>query len=119
MGRFLTYSDILSNKVGDDFGVSQPGGTSLTIPGQGSDLSQIIASIVKLPPLDERTFDCPAGTQPDERALQVGLDLEGMYKPEAVNLASDAAERKKARKLAEEASNEADKSEGTEDAKAE
>lgn len=100
MSRFFTYLDILEGKVPEDFGVSVVKGSSLTIPGQGSDLALIISSIVKLPPLDERTFDTPSGVEPDMRSLAVKTELEGLYPAEGSNLADDAKERQNARKLA-------------------
>lgn len=109
MSRFRTYAEICDGKVADDFGVSKIAGTSLTIPGQGSDLAQIIASIVKLPPLDERTFDVPSGVEPDVRALAVKTDLEAFYTPEGVNFAKDAKERQKAKEEAEKAKENAEK----------
>ena len=101
MSRFYTLSQILNNKLPADFGVARPQGSSMTIPGQGSDLAQIIASIVKLPPLDERNFDSPAGVEPDVRSLVVKTELDGMYTPEGVALAEEAQKRKDARKKAE------------------
>lgn len=74
----------------------------MTIPGQGQDLAQIISSIVKLPPLDERTFDVPSGVDPDTRALAVSVDLDGLYKAEQVNVAEAAQERQKERNKAKE-----------------
>lgn len=116
MSRFFTYSQILDGKVPSDFGVAAPGGSSLTIPGQGSDLAQIIASIVKLPPLDERTFDSPSGEEPDFRSLAVKTELDGLYPAEGKNLAEDASERQKARKAAKEASEDEKKEERSDDA---
>lgn len=98
---FRTTKQILADTP-NDFGVSVVPGTSMTIPGQGSDLAQIIASIVKLPPLDERTFDTPAGQEPDLRSLAVKTELDALYTPEGVNLAEDAKVRQDARKRAEE-----------------
>lgn len=109
MSRFVTYGEICAGKVADDFGVSKIAGSSLTIPGQGSDLAQIIASIVKLPPLDERTFDVPSGVEPDLRSLAVKTDLDGLYTPEGVNLAKDAKQRQKAKEEAEKAKENAEK----------
>ena len=103
MSRFRTYSQIFSGEVPEDFGVSHVKGSSLTIPGQGCDLEQIIESIVKLPPLDERTFDVPAGQDPDTRALSVKVDLDELYVPEGVALAESVQERRKAAKEAKEA----------------
>lgn len=100
MSRFFTYLDMLEGKVPDDFGVSVVKGSSLTIPGQGSDLAQIITSIVKLPPLDERTFDSPSGEAPDLRSLAVKTELEALYPAEGSNLADDAKVRQNARKQA-------------------
>ena len=102
MARFYKYSDILEGKVPNGFGCAVVKGSSLTIPGQGQDLAQIISSIVKLPPLDERTFDVPSGEEPDTRVLAVSTDLEGLYKAEQVNVAEAAQERQKARKKAKE-----------------
>ena len=102
MPRFFKYSEILDGKVPDGFGLAVVKGSSLTIPGQGQDLAQIISSIVKLPPLDERTFDVPAGVEPDTRALAVSTDLDGLYKAEQVNVAEAAQERQKERKKAKE-----------------
>lgn len=98
MSRFVTYQQVYDNKMPEDFGVSKIEGTSMTIPGQGSDLSQIIASIVKLPPLDERNFDVPSGVEPDMRSLAVKTDLDALYLSEGKNLAEDAKERQNARK---------------------
>lgn len=85
-------------------------GTSMTVPGQGSDLALIIQSIVKLPPLDERTFDSPAGEDPDIERLGLKVELDSMYAPEGAAQAEMAAERQKARK-AEKAAAEAKKDE--------
>lgn len=85
-------------------------GTSMTVPGQGSDLALIIQSIVKLPPLDERTFDSPAGEDPDVERLALKVELDSMYAPEGAAQAEIAAERQKARK-AEKAAAEATKDE--------
>lgn len=103
MSRFRTYAQILDSTLPADFGVSHISGSSLTIPGQGCDLAQIIESIVKLPPLDERTFDVPAAEEPDVRALAVRTDLDGLYIPEGVALAEQVQERRKAAKQAKEA----------------
>lgn len=100
MSRFRQYY----NEVPDNFGVSVVEGTSMTIPGQGSDLAQIVSSIVKLPPLDERTFDVGSGEDPDLRSLSVQTDLNALYPAEGYNLAEDAKERQKQRKAAKEAS---------------
>lgn len=108
MSRFIIYAEICAGKVADDFGVSKIAGSSLTIPGQGSDLAQIIASIVKLPPLDERTFDVPSGVEPDVRSLAVKTDLDALYTPEGVNLARDAKERQKAKEEAKKANENAE-----------
>lgn len=105
MKRFRQFYD----ETPESFGVSKVEGSSLTIPGQGSDLAQIIQSIVKLPPLDERTFDTKAGEEPDIRSLQVKTDLDGLYQAEGRNLAEDAHERLKARKAAKEAEKEKEK----------
>lgn len=99
---FLTYKAIFSGKA-KDASFSKVEGSSLTIPGQGSDLAQIISSIVKLPPLDERTFDSPAGVEPDVRSLGVQVELDSMYRPTAVNFAEDAQVRQNARKESKEA----------------
>lgn len=103
MSRFITYGEILDGKIDPNFGVSFIKGSSLTIPGQGSDLMQIIESIVKLPPLDERTFDVSSGVEPDERVLALQVDLDAVYLADGVNLAKDAQERQKAAKTAKEA----------------
>lgn len=103
MSRFRNYAQIMDADVPADFGVSRVAGSSLTIPGQGCDLAQIIASIVKLPPLDERTFDVPSSQDPDVRALAVKTDLEALYTPEGVALAEQALARRKAAKKAKEA----------------
>lgn len=116
MSRFITYAEILDGKLPSDFGVSVVKGSSLTIPGQGSDLAQIIASIVKLPPLDERTFDSPSGEDPDIRSLAVKTEFDSMYLAEGKNLAEDASERQKARRAAKEASEEEKKDERSDDA---
>lgn len=118
MGRFITYAEIFDGKVPENFGVSVIEGTSMTIPGQGSDLAQIIASIVKLPPLDERTFDVGSNEDPDLRSLSVKTDLDGLYGPEGSNIAEDAVKRQKARKEAKEAQ-EKEKAERSENADAE
>lgn len=97
---FRTYAEIFSGKVPEDFGVSHIKGTSMTIPGQGSDLAQIIASIVKLPPLDERDFDFAAGQEVDERSAQIKAELDTMYVAEGRNLAEDAKARQEARRRA-------------------
>lgn len=102
MSRFITFGQILDGKLPEDYGVRKISGSSLTIPGQGQDLAQIISSIVKLPPLDERTFDVPSGEEPDTRSLAVSTDLDGLYKAEQVNAAVAAQERQKARKKAKE-----------------
>lgn len=99
MSRFRQYY----GEVPENFGVSVVEGTSMTIPGQGSDLAQIIASIVKLPTLDERTFDVGSGQDPDIRSLTVQTDLNGLYEAEGRNLAEDAKVRQKQRKAAKEA----------------
>lgn len=96
MSRFLKYSDIMDGVFVPHVEASVSG-SSMTIPGQGQDLAQIISSIVKLPPLDERTFDVPTGEEPDLRSLAVKTDLDGLYTPEGVNLAEDAKARKKAK----------------------
>ena len=101
MLRFLKYSDIFDGAHVSNV-VCTVSGSSLTIPGQGQDLAQIISSIVKLPPLDERTFDVSTGEEPDVRALAVKTELDALYTPEARNLAEDAQERQKARKKAKE-----------------
>lgn len=110
-----TYAEIFSGKVPEDFGISKTKGSSLTIPGQGSDLAAIIQSIVKLPPLDERTFDVGSGADPDIRALQIKTDLDALYQAEGVNLAEDAKARQKARKEAKDA-DDADKEKRSADA---
>lgn len=102
MSRFLTYSEILSGKA-PKYGEAVVKGSSLTIPGQGCDLAQIISSIVKLPPLDERSFDCPAGESPDTQKLAIKVELDSMYLAEGKNLAEDASARQKGRKEAKEA----------------
>lgn len=102
MSRFFTYAQILDGKVEKDFGVAKVVGTSMTIPGQGSDLAQIIASIVKLPPPDERNFDVPSGSDLDIRSLAVKTALDGIYLAEGVALAEEAQKRKDGRKKAEE-----------------
>ena len=102
MAKFYTYNEIISGKVPEDFGVSEVKGSSLTIPGQGQDLVSIIASIVKLPPIDDRDYDSPAGVEPDIRSLAVKTELDSLYGPEASNAAEDANERKEARKNAKE-----------------
>lgn len=102
MSRFLTYSQILDKKIPDGRGISVVKGSSLTIPGQGCDLMQIIESVVKLPPLDERTFDVPTGQDPDVRFLQVQLDLENVYQADGVALAEEALARRKAKETAKE-----------------
>lgn len=117
MSRFLTYSQIFDGKVPADRGVSIVKGSSLTIPGQGCDLMQIIESVVKLPPLDERTFDVPTGQDPDVRSLQVKLDLEQVYQADGVALAEDALARRKAKETAKESKEQgADDDEGGEQA---
>lgn len=100
MSRFLTPIMILDGKVPEDFGISKISGSSLTIPGQGSDLAQIIASVVKLPPIDERTFDVSSDGTMDPRALQVKTDLDALYPAEQRNAGLDARERQKARENA-------------------
>lgn len=102
MSKFVTYAEIYDGKISSDFGVSVVKGSSLTIPGQGCDLMQIIESVVKLPPLDERTFDVLSKEEPDVRALQVKLDLEELYTPDGVALAKDVQERRKAKETAKE-----------------
>lgn len=103
MSRYLTYADIAEGKLPSDFGVSKTSGSSMTIPGQGSDLAQIISSIVKLPPLDERTFDSPSGVDPDVDRITVSTELDSLYPATAQSLAEDADKRIKARKKAVEA----------------
>lgn len=111
MELFRTYREIFSGEVPKDFGVEVIKGSSLTIPGQGSDLAQIISSIVKLPPLDERNFDVPSGQDPDLRSLAVKTDLDGLYTPEGVNLAEDAKARQEAREHAKNADSDKEKDE--------
>ncbi len=106
MARFYTYAALYDGKVPEDFGVSKTRGSSLTIPGQGCDLAQIISSIVKLPPLDERTFDCPSGSEPDINVLAVKTALDGTYLAEGKNMAEDAIERKKGREKVKEVNDE-------------
>lgn len=77
-----------------EFGLSHTTGTSLTIPGQGSDLAVIIQSIVKLPPIQEREY-----TEDELRLMQLDAEVETMYAPERVALAEEAQERQKSRKL--------------------
>lgn len=98
-------------KMDPDFGVSHVEGSSLTIPGQGSDLQLIIQSIVKLPPLDERTFDVPANEEPDTQRLAIKAEIEHLYPSEGRNLAEDAKERQEARKAAKTANKVPDKTE--------
>lgn len=113
MSRFITYAQIFDGKIPSDFGVSVVKGSSLTIPGQGCDLMQIIESIVKLPPLDERTFDVPSGEEPDIDSLNVSVALDSMYTPEGVELAHSVLERRKAEEKAKETKEEgADVDEG-------
>lgn len=111
MSRFRTYAEIFDGKLPEDFGVSVVKGTSLTIPGQGSDLAQVIASIVKLPPMDARDYDMPAGQEVDIRSLAVKTELDAMYLAEGRNLAEDAKVRQNERKQAKKA-NDAEKDEG-------
>lgn len=106
MSRYLTPAMIADAKLPKDFGVSRIKGTSMTIPGQGSDLAAIVQSIVKLPPLDERTFDVSANSEPDIRALQIKTDLDALYTPEGVNLAEEAKVRQNEREKAKNASDE-------------
>lgn len=100
MSRFLTPIMILDGKVPEDFGISKISGSSMTIPGQGSDLAQIIASVVKLPPIDERSFDVSSDGTLDPRALQLKTDLDALYLAEQRNAGLDARERQKARENA-------------------
>lgn len=94
---------ILSGKLPEGFGASVVKGSSLTIPGQGSDLAQIIASVVKLPPIDERTFDVGNGEQVDLASLELKLELDALYFAEGQNAGEDALKRLKARKDSQEA----------------
>lgn len=113
MSRFVTYADILNAKLPEDFGSSKVKGSSLTIPGQGCNLMQIIESIVKLPPLDERTFDVRSGEEPDIDSLKVSVALDSLYTPEGVALAESVVERRKAAQTVKEAKEEgADADEG-------
>ena len=101
--RFRTYSQILSGVAPVNPGAAKVVGSSLTIPGQGCDLMQIIESIVKLPPLDERTFDTRADQEPDIRSLQTDMDLQQMYVGDGVAFAEAAKSRiEERRKLKEE-----------------
>lgn len=111
--RFYTPVDILSGKLPKDFGLAKVDGTSMTIPGQGSDLETIIASIVKLPALDERTFDVGVNEEIDETALAMKAELDGMYLAEGKNLADDAKARQNARKEAKKANEEKEKEPAT------
>lgn len=97
MSTFRCWFEIFT-KTSADFGVSKIGGTSLTIPGQGSDLAVIIQSIVKLPPIDERDYDTKANEDPDTRSLELQLQMESLYKAEAVNEAERALARQEQRK---------------------
>ena len=63
----------------------------------------MIQSIVKLPPLDERTFDSPSGAPLDEDRLLLQAEMDSLYRPEAVNEAEAAQERQLSRKKAKEA----------------
>lgn len=90
-------------EMAPDFGVSVVKGTSMTVPGQGSDLMTIIQSIVKLPPLDERTFDVGAGEEVDTDRLAIQSDIEGLYPAEGKNYAEDAKVRQEARKASKQA----------------
>lgn len=89
-----------------DFGVSKPGGTSLTIPGQGSDLALIIQSIVKLPPIDERDYDVGTSQEIDITRLDMTAELSSLYPAEAHNEALAAQERQLSRKAAKESADE-------------
>lgn len=101
--RFRTYSQILSGVQPENPGTAKVVGSSLTIPGQGCDLMQIIESIVKLPPLDERSFDTPSGQDPDIRSLQADMDLQSMYVGDGVAFAEAAKSRiEERRKLKQE-----------------
>lgn len=106
MSRFKTYADILEAKVAQGFGCSVVKGSSLTIPGQGCDLMQIIESIAKLPPLDERTFDVFSGEEPDIDSLRISAALDSMYVPEGVALAESALARRKAAQTSKKAKEE-------------
>lgn len=97
MEAYIKPIDIHEHKIKEDFGVAVVKGSSLTIPGQGSDLASIIASITKLPPIDERDYDSPAGVEPDLRYLSIKTDLDGVYLAEGKNLAEDAKVRQNAR----------------------
>lgn len=119
MSRFVTLADIYDGKCLYPSPESKIEGTSMTIPGQGSNLAEIIASIVKLPPMDERDFDIPAEVEPDLRSLAVKTDLESMYTPEGVNLAKDAKARQNAKEIqkkADEVEKEADAKEADNEA---
>lgn len=100
----------------ENFGVSVPCGTSLTIPGQGSDLALIIQSIVKLPPLDERTFDVSSGEEVDLNKVSFQAELDSMYKPEAVHEAKLAKERQENRQRTKLFNDDDDKDKPVEDA---
>lgn len=96
-------------------GVSHPAGTSLTIPGQGSDLALIIKSIVKLPPIDERAFDVSSSDDPDTRELSLRMEMESLYRAEALNEAEAAQERQLSRKKAKELADKEKENEQSED----
>ena len=116
MSRFITLSMILDGKLPEDFGVSFIKGTSMTIPGQGSDLAQIIASVVKLPPYDERDYDVKPDEDIDLERLEVLAEMRGLYTPTGKNMAEDAIARQKA-KVVEKNVNDEDAAEDVQDEK--
>lgn len=102
MATLRGWFNTFSKETPKEFLASYVDGTSMTVPGQGSDLAVIIQSIVKLPPLDERTFDSPANTEVDADTLIVRKEVEGLYPATGANLAEDISARKKAEKAAKE-----------------
>lgn len=97
MATLRGWFNNLTKDIPKEFLASTVAGTSMTIPGQGSDLALIIQSIVKLPPLDGRTFDDPTG-EADPETLRLRKEVEGLYPATGVNLAEDIEARRKVMK---------------------
>lgn len=97
MATLRGWFDTFTKDIPKEFLASFVAGTSMTIPGQGSDLALIIQSIVKLPPLDGRTFDDPTG-EADPETLRLRKEVEGLYPATGANLAEDIEARRKALK---------------------
>lgn len=102
MATLRGWYNTFSKETPKEFLASHVDGTSMTVPGQASDLAVIIQSIVKLPPLDERTFDQGANGTATPEELIVRKEVEGLYPATGANLAEDISARKKAEKAAKE-----------------